>query len=240
MTTFSPIIMHCPLCGIKMQDYEMMSITIHNSTLYSDGKQITEPWMNNDKATALCPSCKEVFWREDAAIQRDADREDDLPAAGDVYDLPFMLQDDAKEQLIHFYHKRLKSGFANTNDRKIYLRIRIWWGINDFVRYRKPLIKELTNIGSLRRIPAFLEYRRRSMYLFKNHQVLFNENLMKLISIFKPEHDGEQLMLAEMYRELGELNKAQVALHEVKETKNSGFKKIKRAMARRKKRVIKL
>lgn len=239
MTTFSQIIMHCPLCGIKMQDYEMMSVTIHNSTLYSDGKQITEPWMNNENAIALCPYCKEVFWREDTSVQRDAGWEDNLPTAGDVYDLPFMLQDDAEEQKIHFYRKLLKSGFANTNDRKIYLRIRIWWGINDFVRYRKPLVKELSNIGSLRRIPAFFEYRKKSTELFNKYQIIFKENLEKLITIFKPEHDGEQLMVAEMYRELGELKKAQVALLEFKDAKNSSFKKLKTAIFRQKKRVIK-
>lgn len=240
MTTFSQIILHCPHCRIKMQDYELMSYTIHHSTLYSDGKQITEPWINKDKAIALCPDCKEVFWRDDAPIQRDADRDDNLPSAGDVFDLPFALRDDAKEQFIQFYQKLLKSGFANTDDRKIYLRFRIWWGINDFKRYRKPLIEELSELGSLRRISAFLEYRRKSADLFNKHQSLFKENLEKLISIYKPEHEGEQLMLAEMYRELGQMDNAKAILQELKEMKNSSFKKISKAIAKRQKRVIKI
>lgn len=240
MTTFSQIILHCPHCGIKMQDYEMMSITIHHSTVYSDGKQITEPWMNNDKAIAMCPDCNEAFWWEDAGIQRDADREDGLPSASDVYDLPFMLQDNAKEQLIQFYHKLLQSGFANTNDRKIYLRFRIWWGINDFIRYRKPLIQELSELGNLRRISPFLEYRRKSAALFNEHQILFKENLEKLISIFKPEHEEEQLMVAEMYRELGQMRKAKAVLQELQNMKSSSFRKISKAIAKNQKRVMKL
>lgn len=239
MTTFSQIILHCPHCGIKMQDYEMMSITIHSSTLYSDGKQITEPWMNNDKAIALCPDCSKAFWREDAGIQREADREDGLPAAGDVYDLPFMFQDEAGEQLVHFYHNLLKSGFANTNDRKIYFRFRIWWGINDFIRYRKPLIQEFSELGSLRRISPFLEHRRKRAKLFNKHQNLFKENLEKLISIFKPEHEEEQLMLAEMYRELGQMRKAKAVLQELQNMKSSSSRKIRKAIAKNRKRVFK-
>jgi len=150
----------------------MMSITIHHSTVYSDGKQITDPWTDNDKAIAMCPACHRTFWRKDAGIQREADWEGDLPSAGDVYDLPFMLQDGAEEQLIHFYHNLLKNGFANTIHRKIYLRIRIWRGINDFMRYRKPLIQELSELGSLRRISAFLKYRRKSCRIFAHYLVL--------------------------------------------------------------------
>ena len=130
MTTFHPITLVCPHCGIKMSDYELMSYTVCSSTVYSDGLTVTEPWMNNDKAISLCPDCQQVFWREDAVTDRDNFPEEELPMAGELHDLPFALSDNFKVELIRFYVDLLKDGFANTVEKKVYLRLRIWWDIN--------------------------------------------------------------------------------------------------------------
>ena len=237
MTTFSQIILACPHCGIRMGAYELMSYTIHSTTVYSDGMTVTEPWMNNDKAIAICPKCQKAFWQEDARIETEERIGDNLPFAGDTYDLPFALSETFREELIQFYVDLLKDGFANTTDRKIYLRLRIWWGINDFVRYREPIWKLFPQFTSLRRAKILLASRRNSRLVFAEFKTLFRENLEKLIAIFKPEHEGEQIMLAEMYRELGEMGKAHEALKGV-EIKNC--RRITKAIAGNKKRVVKL
>ena len=215
----------------------MMSYTIYSSTVYSDGMTVTEPWMNHDKAVAICPECKKTFWREDARLDTDEIPEEVLPSAGDVYELPFALSETFKEELIQFYVDLLKDGFANTTDRKIYLRLRIWWGINNLVRYRKPIWKLFPQFTSLKRAKILLASRRNSRSVFDEFKSLFRENLQKMIAIFKPEHEGEQIMLAEMYRELGEMGKAKEVLKGV-EIKN--VRKIAKAISRNNTRVIEL
>ncbi|MCF6342930.1 MAG: hypothetical protein L3J31_09020 [Bacteroidales bacterium] len=237
MTTFHQITLVCPHCGIKMSDYEMMSYTVHRTTVYSDGLTVTEPWRSNDNAIALCPACQKVFWRDDCVLEEDEKPEEDLPFTGDVHDLPFALSDTSKEELIQFYMDLLKDGFANTTDKKVYLRLRIWWGINDFIRYRKPIWNLLPQFTNLKRAKLLLASRRKSHLIFTEFKPLFRENLEKLIAIFNPEHKGEQIMLAEMYRELGEMGKAREALKSV-ETKKC--RKISQAIARKKRQVIKL
>ena len=237
MTTFSQIILACPHCGIRMGAYELMSYTIHSSTVYSDGMTVTEPWLNNDKAIAICPACKKPLWLEDALLDTEEISIDNLPLAGDVYELPFALSETFKKELIQFYVDLLKDGFANTTDRKIYLRLRIWWGINDFVRYQESVWKLLPQFTSLKRARNLLANRRNSRLVFAEFKPLFRENLEKMIAIFKPEHEGEQIILAEMYRELGEMGKAKKALEGV-EIKMS--KKISKSIAGNKKRVMKL
>lgn len=237
MTTFNTITLVCPHCAMKMGAYELMSYTIHSSTVYSDGMTVTEPWLNNDKAIVICPACKKPLWLEDARLDTEEISIDNLPLAGDVYELPFALSETFKEELIQFYVELLKDGFANTTDRKIYLRLRIWWGINDFVRYRKPVWKLLPQFTSLKRARILLANRRNSRLVFAEFKSLFRENLEKMIAIFKPEHEGEQIMLAEMYRELGEMGKAKKALKGI-EIKMS--RKITKAIAKNMKQVIKL
>ena len=237
MTTFHQITLVCPHCGIKMSDYDLMSYTVHRSTVYSDGLTVTEPWINNDNAIANCPDCQQVFWREDAVLETDDLPEEELPMAGDIHNLPFALSETFREELIRFYVDLLKEGFANTTDRKIYLRLRIWWGINDFVRYREPIWKLLPQFTNLKRAKFLLANRRKSRLIFTEFKPLFRENLEKLIVIFKPEHEGEQIMLAEMYRELGDMDKAKKALKGVEIKK---CRKISKAIANNKKQVMKL
>jgi len=237
MTTFSQITLVCPHCEIRLGAYELMSYTIHRSTVYSDGLTVTDPWMNQDKAIAICPECQKAFWKEDARIETEERLGNNLPFASDTYDLPFALSETFREELIQFYADLLKDGFANTTDRKIYLRLRIWWGINDFIRHREPIWKLLPQFTNLKRAKFLLASRRKSHLAFVGFKALFRENLEKLIAIFKPEHEGEQIMLGEMYRELGEMAKAREALKGV-EIKNC--RKITKAIARNKKRVMRL
>ena len=102
-----------------------MSYTVYSSTRYPDGKVDMTPRQNSDKSIALCPVCNKVFWRGEAIVESEGLPDEALPSAGDLFDLPFAMQNDSKAQLINFYHNLLQTGFANTVDKKIYLRIRI-------------------------------------------------------------------------------------------------------------------
>jgi len=238
MTTFHPITLVCPHCGIKMSDYDLMSFTVHRSTTYSDGKTVTKPWMNNDKAISLCADCQQVFWRKEAVLETDNYPGDELPMAGDMHDLPFALGDTFREELIRFYVKLLKDGFANTTEKKEYLRFRIWWGINDFIRYRKPVWQLVPQFKSLKRIQFLLANRKKNRETFATFKPVFEKNLKKLIAIFQPEYEADELLLAEMYRELGEMAKAKEVLNGVEN--KAACRKIATAVGRNKKRVMKL
>jgi len=208
MTTFRQVVLVCPHCKTKLSGFDLMSYTVYQSTQYPDGKVETKPWQNRDTEIAICPECNKVFWRSDAIIESEDYPDEELPSVGDVHDLPFRMQDDSKEQLIHFYNNLLNKGFANTVDRKIYLRLRIWWGINDFKRYRKPLFIELLKSRTIKRARFILKNRKELNKRFINFKPLFKENLEKLIAIYVPENPNESILLAEMYRQLGNESKA--------------------------------
>ena len=70
---------------------------------------------------------------------------------------------------------------------------------------------------------------------------LFNNNLKKLITIYKPENDDERLFLAEMHRELGEYSKALSLLSKIKYPDDDNFyKKIVKAAKRKRSKVFRL
>jgi len=121
MTTFQQIVLKCPYCHQLMSDNEMTSFIVRSSTLFSDGKSVTEPFSQNDKAIRVCPACNRPFWSEDAIIDREPDflEIDPLENALKIYDLPVMTGEDQPESKINYYNKLLKEGFANTNKRKI-------------------------------------------------------------------------------------------------------------------------
>ncbi len=203
MTTFRQVVLICPHCKSQLSAFDLMSYTVYKSTQYPDGKVETEPWQNSDQEIAICPQCNKAFWRSDAVVESEDFPDEDLPSVVDVHELPFMLQENSKEQLIHFYDNLLKDGFANTIDRKIYLRLRIWWGINDFKRYQKPLLMALLKARTIKRAKFILKNRKESNKQFINFKPLFEENLKKLIAIYEPENPNESDLLAEMYRQLG-------------------------------------
>jgi len=202
MTTFHQITLVCPHCKNRLSDFELMSYTVYNTTRYPDGKVDMNPWQNNDKSIALCPVCNKVFWRADAMVGTEELPDETLPPAGDLFDLPFAMQNDSKKQLINFYNNLLQTGFANTIDKKIYLRLRIWWKINDFKRYQQPLFIELLKAKTIKRAKIIWRNRKESNKQFANFKPLFEENLKKLISIYQPENKDDYEYMAEMYRQM--------------------------------------
>jgi len=202
MTTFHQVTLVCPHCKAKLSDYELMSYTVYSSTQYPDGKVDIKPWQNTDKSIALCPVCSKVFWRAEAIVETEEIPDETLPSAGDLFDLPFARQDDSKEQLINFYNNLLQTGFANTIDKKIYVRLRIWWKINDYKRYQKPLLTALFKARTIKQARLIVKNRKESNRLFNGFLPLFKENLEKLIAIYNPEHKEERRLLEEIHRQL--------------------------------------
>ena len=94
-----------------------------------------------------------------------------------------------------FFDELSATKFAKNNEKEIYLRIILWHELNDIVRYNIPV----------------------KLKILEEREHLLRDNLIHLIKIFNPSYEEEKLLLAEMYRELGEFDFAQTILEAIKE-----------------------
>lgn len=239
MTTFSTRILQCPICENKMYTYQLNSYTLHNATVYSDGKTVCNPPSMFDKIILICTDCRKTFWRDDAIIE-DKNHDishNDLPNAMDVHDLLFTFDSDFPLKLAEYYSGLLENGFANTKDREIFLRTELWRLLNNSKRNKSSNIFSYVKKGDIKELISSI----RDITKSDNSNKLFNDNLKKLISIYNYKDDDELLLLAEMYRELGNHSKASLLLEKIKNINNNGaYKKIQKANNRKNTKVFKL
>ena len=94
----------------------------------------------------------------------------------------------ADEPLEEDYQRALAAGMAATPEKRIYLRPRLWWVANDRLRS-----------GSVERTPAF----------WTEHVI---SNLRAMAELLESEDAGARLMRAEVFRELGQFDRAAALL----------------------------
>lgn len=216
MTTFHPKILQCPNCAVKMYTFDLMSYTIHKSVVYSDGKIEHSNSLSSDKQILICCDCHKPMWKNDAFIENSDVSYNQLPEAKDVYDLPFVFDDDFSDKLALYFSDLLQNGFANTSEKEIYLRIKIWHLLNN-------------------------KYRNQETDTSNTSQPLFVANLQSLIKIYKPDCDEQQLLLAEMYREIGNFEEANLQLTKINDPNvNSAYKQILKFNSNKKSNVFKI
>lgn len=217
MTTLRTQILACPHCQERMYTIGVMSYTIMNSEVYSDGKVVSNPPIPAEKNILICNTCNKAFWKDDALLDDDnSENINELSEANTPSDLFPYFEPDYELKHINYYSDLLESGFANTKIREVYLRNKLWWLLNDTIRYKnKSKIKDSKNI--------------------------FDNNLKRLIEIFEPKNEEEELLLIEMYRELGEFDKASYLLKSLKGINNNGaFIQIQKAVNKKKSSLFKL
>ena len=240
MTTFQPIILVCPFCKQQMYEYQLASVTIYKSNYYSDSKTETEPFIDNDNAIKVCASCSQVFWLEDAVFHTDNPYKlvDSLPQAIDLADFLLKMDNNFQVDLIEYYEKLLKQGFANNNEKKYYLRMRLWWAINNLVRYQSSFFKSFISVVPNRKLYFFLKNRIQQKKLFRSFDVLLKNNMEQLIRLVNPADEEANFLLAEMHREIGQFRKAKHFINKVEERNHVVVKKLKKAIFFRKSRVF--
>ncbi len=224
-----------------MGHYELMSYHVHRSTLFSDGKVEHDASFLEDKSMLVCPHCREVFWRDDA-IEKEIHYEEDqeeLPFSMSVLDLELTRRENYPEGLIGFYKELLSRGFANNEQRELYLRILLWRTINDLIRFQKPLWKTI-DWEVLQRPLFFIKSRWQSNQRFSQHADLFHKNLSRLVTLFQPVEQNDLLLKAEMYREMGNRKQALNILNSLKSNPGNHIRKIRQSTLRFKKRVFQL
>ncbi|PLX13519.1 MAG: hypothetical protein C0598_03405 [Marinilabiliales bacterium] len=185
MTLLETNILTCPNCSKFVQVLEVLSFHIFESEVYSDGKADTTPIMPNTSRILICPECNKEFWLEDAKNILDNEIiSDEIKDVATPTELFSVKNSDNLLGLSLYYKRLLDDQFAKTTDRESYLRILLWHELNNIVRYNIPIRNEV---------------------LVQCDKMIF-ENLVQLVKIFNPVYLEEKLMLAEMYRELGEFD----------------------------------
>lgn len=240
MTTIIPAVYTCPNCKNEMYSFELASYTIHSSIVYSDGKSISSPPVMFNKPILICSECNKPFWKDDAT-REDAQRSDpdqELPEARDISDLFEPFEKDRNIKLARYYSGLLETGFANTTEREIYLRTELWRTLNNDFRNQK----EDSVTDKLKESIEDLFYNTKEKETrAPEERKMFINNLRKLISVFKPENDDEQLLLAEMYRELGEFDRALYILNKIgQHERNDFYDKILKAVKQKRSGVFRL
>ena len=216
MTTFHPIVLKCPQCGGLMNDYELMSYTIHHSTVYSDGNSDQHPM---SKVISICAICHLPFWRKEATLPEDPDWDTEgLAAPLNIYDLPWKFDENAQELTIEYYQDLLDNDFAYDDEKEIYLRTKLWWSINNIIRNLSTW-QSARNLGQL---SGIIKHRRKSLQLFSKYKPLLDQNLDRMIFLYIKSTEADLLFLANMYREKGDFKKAQDVLSKFTGNKGSG------------------
>ncbi len=233
MTTFRPSILQCPNCKANMFTFELTSFTVHSSIVYSDGK-VDNSSSLSDKQILICNDCRKPMWRDDAILNDSDINYETLPEAKDVFDLPFAFDTNRSNKLAFYYTDLLNDDFADTSEKEIYLRIKIWHLLNNSSRNTKQRgsIKEIIDKNISSELKNSDE---------KSTKFLFDKNLEHLTKIYKPDCDEQQLLYAEMFRELGDFNEAKLQLNKINNLyNNSAYKQIAKMIKTKKSNVIKI
>ncbi|MFK5854701.1 MAG: hypothetical protein QM503_01135 [Bacteroidota bacterium] len=238
MTTFRSRIIQCASCKLKMYTLELTPFTVHSSVVYSDGLVENNPPTLLNQKILVCHDCYKPIWREDVFVDDSGDSYDELPQAHDIYDLPFAFDSDFSNKLVGYYNNLLEEGFADSLQREIYIRINIWQLLNNSKRNKVD-----TNVyDKIRSNIKGVIGNTKSAFTIEtdkdNNDLIFRNNLEKLINIYNPSCDAEQLLLAEMYRELGNFEEAELQLIKVdNKVSSSVYKQIKKLNNNKKTKV---
>jgi uncharacterized protein YbaR (Trm112 family) len=216
-----------------------MSYHVNSSKVYSDGLTISLPPTPANNSILICPECNKAFWFDDAKTEESYKEE--YPQAKDVHDLPFAFEDNFSVKLAGFYLDLLEDGFASSIEKEIYLRNGIWQLLNNKIRSKpNSFFYNLKNFSYKYALRNIGQEKKNKLEFEKNID-FFNENLKQLISIFEAEEDDQKLLLAEMYRELGAFENAEMLLGEITELKHdSCYAQISKAIKNKNQFVFKI
>ena len=243
MTTLHPVVLKCPLCETQMSDFKMMSYTVHDAVLWSDGKN--DAGNPEEREIKICAVCHLPFWKTEATLPDDPgwDLADELGGALEIRDLREPFDDGWQEFKIDFYASLIREDFAGNDDQEIYLRTQLWWAINDLIRYKNSFLSLRSLRLMFRRADLFKKQRqeqKKRLKLFAGHAGLLKENLDSLIFLLIKKGDVDLIYLAEMYREQGNYRKAREILRKFEGKKGKAYHIISRKVRYKNREVARL
>lgn len=222
-----PVILKCPHCGKESSHYDMMSYTISGTEQYSDGKVIQLDHSGLPIFTPSfykCANCGFLYEHYNAILKEGAS------TTNQPNELLIEEENPGIDDLIQ--------GLNQPWDTKIEisLRLHIWWGINDLIRYpelhHNPIFRQINKIKQ--RLKMGEGWQR-----FRAYNKVFKANLNSLIGLV--HHEPEFILLqAEMYRELAEYSKAMETIQQVPSTYKKQAKAIKPLIRKKRWKVAKI
>jgi hypothetical protein len=169
MTLGPARIMKAPGCEKLVKFATIMSGNTFGATFWTDGKREApmlpdQPWLRKS------PLENVMFWSDEC---EEVGKEPVLGNKGD--DLKFAVEPSEED-----YFLALNEGIAKTEQQEFYLRMRLWWSGNDFIRKKE----------------------RESLTMPHLH------NLRVFLALLKDEDDNQRLIKAEVLRELSQFEEA--------------------------------
>lgn len=177
-----------------------MSGNTIGAKFWTDGK-MEAPMLPEIPRITKCEKCSSVFWVKDSEkvgeVSPLAEATEDSEVTSEWKNAPRVSKLE-KADLV----EALKTGIAKNSEEEKFLRVRLWWVVNDELR------KELQDISAL-------------------DKVVFRENLERLIALLDEEVAEERIMKAEAYRETGAFDQVPPLLKELPEKFQRAAEKIK-------------
>ncbi len=176
-------ILQCPVDGNIHKVRTIRSYNTLGGQYWTDGFA-TFPMAPSFPHITKCGKCGTYLWREEFTI---------------IGEMPFSHEDEGnlpiawqEAEYIRFltldeYFEAIEKGKADTDERELYIRIKIWWAINDQIRNR---------IGEYTVNPIL-------------GNDVYVQNLLRVIKLLENDSSPESfLRRAEAYRELGRFGAA--------------------------------
>ena len=236
MTTFETQIFNCGKCNEKLFYFELTSFYIIESESYSDGYMDSSPPLPSFNQVVICPNCQHIEWKDDIINEEGNNIEDCIQCTG-LDDIMRSFEIRPNLKMAGYYMDLINSGFADSVDREVSIRIEIWRTLNNSIRYSDHV--KTGPSGILKKAQSV--FGGNSVIFSEEEYNIYKPNLQRLTTLFKPEYYEQELLLADMYRELGEFDMALNVLENTAQSdRNSFFNQIKSAVRKRNEKVIKL
>lgn len=178
----------CPMCQTLARYGTLLSGNTIGARTWTDGKQVA-PMLPHPPAVVRCGQCKEVYWLAEAHEIGEVDRWSGEDPANPAWSAAPEVEEPEEQE----YYRALDQGLASNSEEERTLRVLAWWRGNDPERE-----------GADAPAPRAQEAAAR-----------WKANLEALIGLVDEDDDGDRLMKAELFRQLGEFDRATAMLDRV-------------------------
>jgi tetratricopeptide (TPR) repeat protein len=196
-------IYQCPHCGNYLKRGSLMSGNTFGAKLYSDGKQVA-PMLPDFPNLTKCKKCNTIFWLSDLKEVGECD----WYSENKEVSLEWKSADNAEFLEIKDLCRALEIEENQSAEKNI--RIWIWWAFNDRVR---------EGGGKL-----FLE---------ETEKDLWEKNCRTLLNLLNVDDFNEKIMIADLYRNLGEFEKCISIIDSIEEKNMNWIKDLMKFMAKK-------
>lgn len=176
----------CPHCSKVFTSPSLASGNTFGATHWSDGK-LDAPMLPEFSQIVRCPECNGFIWLEEAKIAGEFDWFN-----AEKEEKPKKEWENARSTIdpsIEDFAIALEEGQASSKEKEKYLRMQLWWNLNDPVRNGE-----------------------RSTTLPPVNEELFFDNLKHLDRLMADDSPDDQIMKAEIARECGEFEKCKLLM----------------------------